>query len=233
MHLLGYSTGSLARGDVLRALEMLRPHSLVAVELSALREAELQPLLEALVDLPLGTYQHISVHAPSKLTKLSEREVRNLLLPLKARGWPVIVHPDIMKDIDLWRELGSTLCLENMDKRKPVGRTAKELDDLFLRLPDAKLCLDVGHSKQIDPSMHETREILSRHGGRLAQIHLSDVNSNCAHEPLNQLAIMAYQKVSHLLPEQVPVILESPVTESQLEAELDRARLVLSALTHA
>ena len=80
MHLLGFSTGSLAQGDVLRALEMLRPHGLVAVELSALREAELQPLLEVLADLPLETFQHISMQrCPSKLKELSEREACNLL----------------------------------------------------------------------------------------------------------------------------------------------------------
>ena len=115
MHLLGFSTGSLARGDVLRALEMLRPHGLVAVELSALREAELQPLLEAIIDLPLKTYEHICVHAPSKLTELSEREVCNLLLPLKARRWPQvsIILEEVFQEEDIILNL-ETRCAEGL-----------------------------------------------------------------------------------------------------------------------
>ena len=39
------------------------------------------------------------------------------------------------------------LCVENMDKRKPVARTVDELEAVFGELPDAGFCLDLGHAR--------------------------------------------------------------------------------------
>ena len=63
---IGFSTGALALGDFRSALHMLEGHNCPAVELSALREAELPGLMDALADLDLGRFKYISVHAPSK-----------------------------------------------------------------------------------------------------------------------------------------------------------------------
>ena len=71
------------------------------------------------------------------------------------RNWPIVVHPDAMFDFSLWREFGNLLCLENMDKRKPVGRTVQELDRIFQELPDASFCFDIGHARQVAPTMTE------------------------------------------------------------------------------
>jgi hypothetical protein len=60
---LGFSTGALACGDFRRALAMLgRMRSVCVVELSALREAELEPLAEA-VDNDLDLDQFSSCRA--------------------------------------------------------------------------------------------------------------------------------------------------------------------------
>lgn len=113
-----------------------------------------------------------------------------------------------------------------MDKRKRIGRTADELDVVFDRLPQARLCLDVGHSRQIDSSMYESRQILKRHGNRLAEIHLSDVNSACGHECLNWPAVEAFQRLRDLVPDGVPVILETPAVPGKLERELHFAKQI-------
>ncbi len=224
----GFSKGSLAHSDFDTALEMMRGIELDALELSALREDELVPLLEALPRLELATYSHVSIHAPSKLDTLSEADLVKQLQSLKGK-FPIIVHPDVIADCDLWSELGGSLLVENMDKRKPVGRTAAELELIFERLPDARLCLDVGHSKQIDPSLLETRRILLEHGTRLAEIHLSEVNSASGHEALNAPAISAFEQIAHLIPEHVPIILETPVTRDAMALELEKARSVFGA----
>lgn len=62
---IGFSTGSLAQGDFLAALSMMADSKSKAVELSALREDELMPLLEALPGLDLRKYSYRSFHAPS------------------------------------------------------------------------------------------------------------------------------------------------------------------------
>lgn len=222
---LGFSTGSLAQGDFRYALAMLEGRKLEAIELSALREEELPVLMAALGDLNLDGYQHVSLHAPSKLVKLTEPELAEILSGVEL---PIVMHPDVITVPELWRDFGPRLLIENMDKRKPVGRTAAELYEIFEELPNASLCLDVGHSRQIDPSLYETRAILRQHGHRLAEIHLSDVNSSSGHEPLNRMAIEAFASISCLIPADIPVILETPVSEDQIEGELKKAREIFA-----
>ena len=220
---LGFSTGSLAKGEFAVALQMMADHPLQAVELSALRDEELRPLLLALADLNLMRYSHVSVHLPSRLSSLTEQDLQSLLAPVHAKGWLMVVHPDVIQNDALWQTFGDRLCLENMDKRKPIGRSADELDHLFQRFPAASLCLDLGHSKQIDSTMSETRQILRRHGPRLREIHLSDVNSASRHEPLNRMAITAFRQIAHLIPDHIPVILESPVERHEIGLEIEMA----------
>ena len=51
----------------------------------------------------------------------------------------IVVHPDAMDDPRAYRPLGSCLVLENMDARKPTGRTVAELAPYFAALPEAGL----------------------------------------------------------------------------------------------
>jgi hypothetical protein len=222
--LVGFSTGSLALSNVRLGLQMVSGHKAVAIELSALREEELIPLINVLDSLDLHQFSYVSFHAPSRLSALSEGEVVDLLCKVAGRGWPVIVHPDVITDYALWRKLGESLCLENMDKRKPVGRSAGELAELFRRLPEARLCFDIGHARQVDPTMSEAEAILRRFGSRIRQIHLSLVTSSSAHEPLNYESLLAYRRVARLLPKDVPIILETPVRKEQVDEEISKAR---------
>jgi hypothetical protein len=117
--------------------------------LSAIRESELAPLLAALQDLDLGRFEYVSIHAPSAFSPATEACIFEHLYATRNRQWPIVVHPDTLHDFSLWKCLGHLLCIENMDQRKPIGRTARELDRIFDQLPDASFCLDVawrGHS---------------------------------------------------------------------------------------
>jgi hypothetical protein len=67
MKCIGFSTGALARGDFRRALQMLSGKNVNAVELSALRQDELAPLVQQLGQLDLSRFQYISFHAPSAM----------------------------------------------------------------------------------------------------------------------------------------------------------------------
>jgi len=225
--LVGFSTGSLALGNVRLGVQMVAGHPAAAIELSALREEELLPLAEAIDCLDLKQFNYISVHAPSRLESLSERDVVSTLLDFARRGWPIVVHPDVIADFDIWHELGARLCLENMDKRKAVGRTSSELADFFARFPEATLCFDIGHARQIDPTMCEADAILRRFGERIQQIHISLVNSRSVHQPLNYESALAFRRVAHLLPPHVPMILETPVHSDQIQAEIEKVAWIL------
>ena len=104
-----------------------------------------------------------------------ERHVVEKLQAVAQRGWPIVVHPDSIHDDALWRPFGKLVCIENMDKRKPIARTRDELCAWFDRLPEASLCLDLAHVRQIDPTMTEAYLILRDLGNRVAEVHLSEV----------------------------------------------------------
>ena len=221
MRPMGFSTGALARSDFRRALDLLLERGITVVELSALRLAELQPLIDALPTLPLSRFSFISVHVPSRFSPDQEAWIINKLVPFTDQGFPVVVHPDVIFTPALWAPLGSSLLVENMDKRKPVGRTLAEMQRVFESLPDAGFCFDVGHARQVDPSMTGAYELLHGLASRLREVHLSEVNTASHHDPVSRNAITAFRKIARYIPEDVPVILESLIDAGQSEIEIE------------
>lgn len=226
MRHIGFSTGALARGDFRAALAILRERGISAVELSALRLDELAPLVDALPSLKLDDFSFVSFHAPSHIEPDSEQWVADQLSLVAAQGYPVIVHPDVITNPARWRVLGDRIAIENMDKRKPVGRTVQELRAVFQSLPAARFCFDIGHARQVDPSMTEAALLLNAFGGRLAEVHMSEVNTASRHDPISLNAVMAFSAVASLIPEETPIILESLIDrgQSDIETEIQRAQ---------
>ncbi len=233
MRPIGFSTGALALSDFQLALDELHGQPVNSVELSALRLPELRPLLEALAGLDRTTFKHVSVHAPSSFTPEEEVEVVELLRRYVRKDIPVVVHPDTIHNASLWASLRGQLAIENMDRRKPVGRTADELSVVFERLPEARLCFDIGHARQCDTTMTEAYRILKRFRDRLCRLHISEVNSASLHERLSYAAIHAFSEVADLIPEWVPAILESRVSRDQVGEEIRNARKALTAHQYA
>lgn len=217
---IGFSTGALAKGDFQKALGLLRSAHVEVVELSALREGELHGLVAAIPDIDLTGFSYVSVHAPSNRQHLSEAQTCKLLEKAASRRLPIVLHPDTIEDPQNWRAFGSLLLIENLDKRKPVGRTAAELTDVFLHLPEARFCCDIAHARQVDPTMAEAAEMLRSFKSRLAQVHASGLSSKSRHSPLSAAASYAIEQIAHLIPECVPIILESPVSESAMQSEI-------------
>jgi hypothetical protein len=228
MRPIGFSSGALARGDYRRGLELQQSSTFTAVELSALREPELRPLVDAAMTLSLSRFCYVSFHAPSSFKTLSEHDVVALLLHLPPQ-WPVVVHPDLIHHPEVWASLGTRLCLENMDLRKRTGRTVEEMKAAFEQLPKAGFCLDLGHARQIDPTMGIAIEMLQRFGSRLRQLHVSEVGTFGEHRRLGFLARTAFARVVRYLPKDVPIILESIVSETEMMNEFDVARQIFAA----
>jgi hypothetical protein len=224
---LGFSTGALAHSDFRQALLMLRNQPINVVELSAIRKHELLPLLKALDDLDLSRFSYVSIHAPSEFSPQDEAWIFQELYEARHRGWPIIVHPDTLHDFSLWKLLGSLLCIENMDKRKPIGRTVRELEYLFSEFPQASFCFDIGHARQVDTSMTEAYQMLKHFGSRLRQVHISEVNTQNKHDRLSFVSILGFREVTHLIPPSTPVIIESVVAEDQIAAEICRVQSAL------
>jgi hypothetical protein len=227
MREIGFSTGALAKGDFSRALQMLRDKQTKVVELSALRQNELPELLAGINNVELKRFSYISVHAPSAIKPGTETEVVSQLNGFRDNKWPIVVHPDTITDITLWKVLGDQLCIENNDLRKPFGQTVAQLKEVFSCLPEATFCCDLGHARQVDPTMSEAASLLKTFGNRLRQLHISEVNTKSTHERISAAASKAFSKICHLIPDEMPVILETPVLETEIEIEIEQARNAL------
>lgn len=235
MRRFGFSTGALARGDFHHALDLLRDQKIDVVELSALRISELDPLVSAVPHLDLRSFSFVSVHAPSRFTIEIEPWVVRQLSSLADYGFPVVVHPDVIFTPVVWRHFGEKLLVENMDKRKPIGRNVRELRQIFDSLPAARFCFDIGHARQVDPSMTESSLLLRAFGDRLAEVHISEVNTASRHDPISPNAVIAFQTVARHIPEEVPIVLETLIDlgQSDIRTEVQRAREALSVLSFA
>jgi hypothetical protein len=119
-----------------------------------------------------------------------------------------------------------------MDKRKPSGRTVEELEGHFAKLPDAALCLDLGHARQVDPTFGIARRILGRFVDRLTQIHLSELDVNSRHHPLSLASVLAVREIASVIPD-CTVILESTVDSTEIASELEMARRCFEPSTAA
>jgi len=85
----------------------------------------------------------------------------------------IIAHPNYIKDTAEWRELGAHLLIENMDPLHPKLRSAKDLEVLLSKLPEAGICLDLAHAMD-KPILLD--EIISAYGNRIRQVHLGEIN---------------------------------------------------------
>jgi hypothetical protein len=72
--------------------------------------------------------------------------------------------------------------------------------------------------------------LLHRYASRLRQVHVSEVNTRSTHEPLSYGSMLAFRQVAEFIPEHVPLILDTPVPEDQIESEIVRIRDALPVL---
>ncbi len=237
--MFGFSTGALAKGDFRAAIAMLDDYKLDALELSALRLSELDVLLSALPSLVLGGYAHVTLHAPSRFDEASEGALADKLLGALPFVGGVVLHAEAIVEPRHWIPFGDRLLIENADGRKATGRTLEELQAVMAPLPKARICFDVAHVYQVDPTLIEARRMIRVFGDRIAQLHLSQLDHACAHHGLTYGIVQQFQALMPLLPD-VPVILESCVPADEIGRQLDLARSCFApkqasvvTLTHA
>jgi hypothetical protein len=79
--------------------------------------------------------------------------------------------------------------------------------------------------------MSEASTILQCFRNRILQVHVSEVNTQSKHDCLSLESTIAFQKVSHLIPADAPIILESRVEESEINEEIQTALAALDPAT--
>ncbi len=226
----GFSTGALERGDYWTAIDWMVQNGMKSIELSALRYIELEPLINSLDRLPLNRFNYVSFHAPSSFDARQEGRVLELLQSVYQRHWNIIVHPDVIYTPERWDCFGSQLLIENMDRRKPIGRTANELLGLFKSLPQAQLCLDVAHARQQDTTLTLLNQIIRQFVDRIAEIHISELDSHCQHWPMSQTAVCDYNHFAVSLRDCPHIIIESMLDSGRSKLRMDEWQLAQDAM---
>jgi len=146
------------------------------------------------------------------------------------RKWNIVVHPDVIYTPQRWECFGEHLLIENMDRRKLVGRTVGELTRFFDYLPKARLCLDVAHARQIDSSLALLTGLIRAFMDRIAEIHISELDSRCRHVPMTNTAVFDYRRFASRIGAHVPVIIESMLDRKMEAARLEEVELARQAL---
>lgn len=226
---IGFSTGAVSPGEPARGIDLSLQLGLRAIELSALREHELPGVREALNHPRLEEFHYVSIHAPSRFAPENEAALVATLIKLSCERFAVVVHPDVIGNPMLWRQLGDRLLLENMDRRKAKGRYAHEFERLFAELPLAGLCFDVGHVQQVDPSMTEAMAFLRKFGERLREIHISEVASDSSHGRISMHARGLFAALFEFVPPGAPIIIESVLGECRLVDEVASVESIVLA----
>ena len=211
-HPLGASTGYMEerREDWGALVAEALDTSTFAAELAALSEDELPGLEAFLAGMPELPFAYLSVHAPVKHMRMPEEELVARLARLAPVVDAIVVHPDAIEDVRAYEALGSCLVLENMDARKPTGRTVAELAPYFAALPEAGLCLDVAHVGSVDGTLAEGERLLDAYAGRLRHLHVSSIDATCRHVPLTEQDEARFSALLRRCPD-VPWILEAPL----------------------
>lgn len=223
-HLIGWSTGALLpigdKANFPLAVKILSTIPFTCIEFGVLREWELPIFLKHLPNLDISKFERVSFHT-CKMKKLTEEELFKQIEPVIELGWPIISHPEMITDCTLWKKLGNRLHIENMDNREGVlGKTIEEMEQIFDKLPDASMCFDIGHARQVDPTMELARDLCVKFAEKIKEIHLSKINPfTCGHHPIDDNALEAFSKITDVLPS-CPIILEyRPLTDIEKEAE--------------
>jgi len=219
----GFSTGALAKGDFRAALGMLDPHQLDAIEISALRLSELDVLLRDFRSLDLTRYTHVTLHAPSRFPAEAAGSIADRLASVADAACGIIVHAEVIDDPAPWRALGDKVLVENADGRKRTGRTVEEFRRIMDKLPEARVCFDIAHAHQVDPSLLEANRLLLAFRDRIGQIHLSQLDHACRHQALSLSIVAAFRLLAPKVPN-TAVIIESTVAPIAIARQVELAR---------
>lgn len=207
----GIATGAFVaeRDEWPRAIERARAEGWRWVELTALR-GRLRSLLPFLDASPhvLDAFDRVSVHAPA-LGDDAPAEIVKALAPLP---FDVVLHPDVYGEEPSCAELGRRALFENMDVTKRFGRSVADLEAIFVKFPDAGLCLDVAHVWTNDPSLRLGHDLVDAFAGQLRQLHVSGIEPDGTHRPTTTADIALYEPLLERC-RGVPWLLETELAE--------------------
>lgn len=144
----------------------------------------------------LKEFDFLSIHANHKLAL-------SIKLGNKLRANIITVHPNLISQC---HGEGERISFENMDWRKPYGKTISEMESVFRQVPGASFTCDLNHIFTNDPSMRLVEDF-DRTFSNISHYHISGFkDEKTPHAPLFMTRQDIILKSIH---KDKPVIIES------------------------
>lgn len=190
---LGFSTGSLSRLrlSLVDSVRKIADSGCTALELMFFTPEEIdgwETVREKDIALIKEKFSYVSLHAPARgiSFKKSDEKAMRILLRLgdivQAVGAQTVTfHADVLAGPDSLQHQPFTASLENLTERQGVARTVAEMQELFGKLPNARMTLDVNHAFDEDPSGNLARDLAQKFQDRIAQLHISGLRPDQHH----------------------------------------------------
>ena len=204
------------------------------IEFSAIKFHELEHILIELTECNVYIDHGISefsfsIHLPTNFNHEQEIQIVDMLNHYDTGDANLILHPDTIHNFELWQDFRGMVLIENMDLRKKDGITVGEMETIFKKLPDANMCFDIGHARQVDPSMSLAVDIHEAFFDKILEIHISNVHHTGAHHHMNTESMSDFRKVLRARDHKMTsVIIETPSILSKMSTDLNFVELSFS-----
>lgn len=228
---IGATTGVFhPRLSIKAALAQLRQAGVEYVEIGQNYASHTTDVWHTITEADLIGFEKITLHAPASesyenraMVAIIFDKIRHLQSLCNLQH--VVFHPDVVEDFSLFKNQPFTVAFENMDFHKAKYQSCGDMQEVFQKLPEARMVLDVNHVWTNDRSMALARELYNEFSERIAEVHISGFTK--LHDPLfvteQSEIIRAVEDTS------VPLIIESQMnTVEDLQNEIAYITKVLS-----
>lgn len=220
---IGFSTGALyKRCNAAEAIKIFKENGVSVLELAgffgvdAIRAAD-----EAAFAKLLQGFKYISLHAP-KIEYGANKETKeffdgiNKINALRKLDL-VVIHPDCVKDFNVFNEVDFPVAFENMDNQKASFQYPEEFKEIISSNDKFSVVLDINHIYTNDKTMKIGNDFHKEFEGRISQYHLSGFE--VLHDPL----FKTKQKniIDAVLNKDIPIVIESVVASDEVKLELE------------
>jgi hypothetical protein len=189
---IGFNTGNLYRYDIplAKGLAMFRSKGSTAIELSfSTTERLFEFRITKGFSDEIKKFKYVSIHAPmvgvyyskSKDTERMMEKLRQICKKIKVKG--VVFHPTLVDDLEILKDSGLPILLENMDKRQTNYIYPEHFKEAMNKY-DFGFVLDLQHAYEHDPSMKIAEDFINTFGNRLKEMHVSGNTKTEMHVPV-------------------------------------------------
>ncbi|MDP2946905.1 MAG: hypothetical protein Q8N88_02215, partial [Nanoarchaeota archaeon] len=221
--LIGFSTGFLNLGsspNLREAITICKNIGCNAIELNCSIE-ELNKLDKSFLD----DFKFISFHAPGMT---GGKESFKLLSAIegfhkKFNFNAIVIHPDEIKNWEIFNSFDLPISLENMDNHKKTGRFLRDMKK-FASLGNFKITIDINHCFVNDHSLKLADDLFREFQEKISHFHLS------GHFKLHDPLVLTNQKkiIDFVSDKKLPIIIESMcINEEEARVEFNFIETIL------